>query len=75
MRARRFPPPWSLGELDSCFVVTDSTRQKLAYIHFEDDPERRSAAKLLSRVEALRIAGQLCEAAAAGFNGRDLIGL
>jgi hypothetical protein len=81
MTARRFPPPWSLEELDSCFVVTDGTRQKLAYVHFEDDPERRSAAKLLtaakllSRVEALRIAGQLCEAAAADFNGRDLFGL
>jgi hypothetical protein len=27
--ARRFAP--SVGELDACFVVTDSTRQKLAY--------------------------------------------
>ena len=72
MTARWFPPPWSLEELDSCFVVTDSTRQKLAYVHFENDPERRSAAKLLSRDEALRIAGQLCEAA--DFNGRDLLG-
>jgi hypothetical protein len=38
-----FPPPWSLDELDACFVVTDSTRQKLAYVYFEDDPGRRSA--------------------------------
>jgi hypothetical protein len=72
MTARWFPPPWSLEELDSCFVVTDSTRQKLAYVHFEANPERRSAAKLLSRDEALRIAGRLCEAA--DFNGRDLFG-
>jgi hypothetical protein len=69
---RRFPPPWSVEELDACFVVTDSTRQRIAYVHFEDDPERRSAAKLLSRDEALRIAGQLCDAA--GFNGRDVLG-
>jgi hypothetical protein len=72
MTARRFPPPWSLEELEACFVVADSTRQKLAYVHFENDPERRSAAKLLSRDEALRIASQLCEAA--GFNGRDVLG-
>jgi hypothetical protein len=72
MTTRRFPPPWSVEELDACFVVTDSTRQKLAYIHFEDDPERRSVAKLLSRDEALRIAGQLCEAV--GFGGRDVLG-
>jgi hypothetical protein len=29
--ARRFPPPWSLEELnDACFVVIDSAGQKLA---------------------------------------------
>ena len=51
-----FPPPWSVQEQDACFVVTDSTMQKLAYVYFEDDPGRRSAAKLLSRDEARRIA-------------------
>jgi hypothetical protein len=66
------PTAMAVEELDACFVVTDSTRQKIAYVHFEDDPERRSAAKLLSRDEALRIAGQLCDAA--GFNGRDVLG-
>jgi hypothetical protein len=38
MASRRFPPPWSVEELDACFVVTDSTGQKLAYIYFEDEP-------------------------------------
>jgi hypothetical protein len=28
--ARRFPPPWSIDELEACFVVTDSAGQKLA---------------------------------------------
>ncbi len=40
-------------ELDVCFVATDSAGEKLSYVHFEDDPERRSAAKLLTRDEAL----------------------
>jgi hypothetical protein len=25
MAERRFPPPWSVEELDACFVVIDST--------------------------------------------------
>ena len=43
---RRFPPPWSVEEYnDACFIVTDSAGQKLAYVYFEDEPGRRSAAK------------------------------
>jgi hypothetical protein len=47
--------------LDACFVVTDSTRQKLAYVYFEDEPGRRSAAKLLSKDEARRIAANIAK--------------
>jgi hypothetical protein len=57
--ARRFPPPWSVEELDACFVVTDSAGQKLAYVYFEDEPGRRSAAKLLSKDEARRTLSQV----------------
>ena len=53
---RRFPPPWSFEELNACFIVKDSVGQKLAYVYFEDEPGRRSAAKLLTRDEARRIA-------------------
>jgi hypothetical protein len=56
MTARRFPPPWSVEELDGCFVVKDSAGQQLAYVYFEEEPGRRSAAKLLSKDEARRIA-------------------
>ena len=42
---RRFPPPWSIEELnDACFIARDADGQQL------------SAAKLLSKDEARRIA-------------------
>jgi hypothetical protein len=49
---RRFPPPWSVEELEACFIVKDQAGQKLAFIYFEEEPGRRSAAKLLTRDEA-----------------------
>jgi hypothetical protein len=37
MPQRRFPPPWTIEELDACFVVKDASGQKLAYIYFEEE--------------------------------------
>jgi hypothetical protein len=36
--------------------VKDSAGQQLAYVYFEEEPGRRSVAKLLSQDEARRIA-------------------
>ncbi len=57
MNQRRFPPPWSVEEQDACFVVRDHNGQQLAYVYFENEPGRRSAAKLLTRDEAQRAQG------------------
>jgi hypothetical protein len=35
MTPRRFPPPWSVEELDACYVARDDNGQKLAYVYFE----------------------------------------
>src|SRR5215471_17914841 len=49
---RRFPPPWTIEELNNaCFVVSYASGQKLGYVYF-DDP--RSADKPLTRDEARR---------------------
>jgi hypothetical protein len=41
--------------------VKDSDGQKLAYVYFEDEPDRRAAAKLLSKDEALRFAANFAK--------------
>jgi len=43
MTQRRFPPPWSVEELEACFVVRDDSGQKLAYVYFEDERGGRLA--------------------------------
>ena len=56
MNDRRFPPPWTVEDIGAAFVVKDDTGQALAYVYYEEEPGRRSAAKLLSKDEARRIA-------------------
>jgi len=39
---RRFPPPWSIEELDACFIMIDGAGQKSAFVYFEDETGRRT---------------------------------
>ena len=53
----RFPAPRDIEEYDrSCFIVRDNSGLALAYVYFESEPGRRTAAGLLTRDEARRIA-------------------
>jgi len=56
MPERHFSPPWSIRDSGVYFVVRDSNDQALVYVYYAEEPEHRSAHKLLSRDEARRIA-------------------
>ena len=48
------PEPWVLPRA-VCFIVRDANGQALAYVYFEEEPGRRTAAKLLTKDEARRM--------------------
>jgi endo-1,4-beta-D-glucanase Y len=56
MIQRRFPPPWSVEERPACYIVHDATGFAVAYVYFEEEPGRRTAANLMTQDEARRIA-------------------
>jgi len=56
MAHRRFPPPWSIDEQTESFTVRDASGRPLAYVYFEDEPQRQRTLKRLSRDEAFLVA-------------------
>jgi hypothetical protein len=54
MTDRRFSPPWSVDEATESFCIRDANGQ--SYVYYENEPGRRTAAGLLTRDEARRIA-------------------
>jgi hypothetical protein len=61
MPVRRFPAPWTIDDNGSCLIVRDHNGQALAYVYFEEDPGRCTAANLLARDEARRIAANIAK--------------
>jgi hypothetical protein len=56
-----FPDPRSVEELDGCIIVWGRNGRAITYVYFEDDPRRRSLAKLLTRDDARQIAANIAK--------------
>jgi hypothetical protein len=60
MPTRRFPQPWSYEDHnDACYIVKDANGVAIAYVYYEQDHGRRTAANLMTRDEARRIAANI----------------
>ena len=71
---RRFPPPWSIEERQESFIVKDANGQQIAYLYYEDEPQRQMSMKRLSRDEAFLLAvehRQAAKRAAADIEGHS----
>jgi hypothetical protein len=54
--SRRFPPPWSIEEIDECFIVRDADGQALGYFYFDEEQQSPTIDRRLTRDDARRIA-------------------
>jgi hypothetical protein len=55
---RRYPPPWQVEENPASFIVKDSKGQPLAYVYFEDEPQRRMITNRIGKDDAWQLAGR-----------------
>jgi hypothetical protein len=49
LSSRRFPIRWPVEDNGAAFIVKDNIGRKLAYVYYEEEPGRRSSAKLLTK--------------------------
>ena len=57
---RSLPAPWSIEELEECFIVRDANERILAQIYFEDEDSRRTKRRF-TRDKARRIATNIAK--------------
>ena len=67
---RRFPPPWTIEELDGGFKIVDANGQSLAYVYGLDNAPNAAVAKSLTLHEARRIASNIAKLPGLAQRGR-----
>ena len=53
---RRFPAPWKVEEGTESYAVLDADGHNLAFVYFEDEPQRRMTMKRMSKDDAWQLA-------------------
>jgi hypothetical protein len=53
---RRYPPPWQVEERPESFIVKDGKGQPLAYIYFEEEPQRQMTMRRIGKDDAWQLA-------------------
>jgi hypothetical protein len=61
MADRRFPAPWFVEERPACYIVKDGHGFDVAFVYYEEERGRRTAAKLMTKDEARRIAANIAK--------------
>jgi hypothetical protein len=58
---RYLSAPWTVEETQPCFIVRGHNGQALAFVYCEEEPGRRTTAKMLTREETRRIAANIAK--------------
>jgi hypothetical protein len=53
---RRYPAPWKVEEGAESYAVLDATGQPLAFVYFENEPQRQMTLRRMSRDDAWQLA-------------------
>jgi hypothetical protein len=48
-------PPWVIEDNGACFIVRDRNEQALAYVYYEREPRRRTAAAGVAQIIAIAV--------------------
>ena len=51
---RRYPAPWRVVESTESYVIEDDNGQHLAFVYFENEPQRQMSMKRIGKGDVIR---------------------